>query len=93
MAFIEEGTIKNSVNYPPISLDSEIEAKTRALILTKNEPHPEKLASAMFADKEEIACVGSVRGDYGAALFATNDEITEVPEIPEVVKVRIISKD
>lgn len=93
MAFIEEGTIKNSVNYPPISLDSEIEAKTRALILTKNEPHPEKLASAMFADKEEIACVGSVRGDYGAAIFATNDEITEAPDIPEVVKVRIISND
>ena len=93
MAYIEKGEIKNSVNYPNVSLSSGVDAKNIISILTKNEPHPEKLISAMFADKNQIECVGSVRGDYGAALLATNDDILEVPSVDEVIRVRVITKD
>ena len=100
MAFIERGEIKNSVNFPAINLDmagedalAAADSKNRVVILTKGEPHPEKLISAMFADKEAKAVVGAVRGDYGVAILLTDDEITEVPAVDEVLKVRVISRD
>lgn len=91
MDYIDNGNIKNSVNFPGLSLDSD--ANTRITILTKGEPHPDKLITAMFADKKPEAVAGAVRGDYGYAIFATNDEITEVPEVDEVIRVRIITRD
>lgn len=93
MAYIERGDIKNSVNFPSLILEEEIEAKNKVTILTKGEPHPEKLIAAMFADKEVKACVGAIRGDYGYAILATDDEITEVPEVDQVIRVRVITQD
>ena len=91
MEYIEKGHIKNSVNFPPISLDSD--AKTRVVILTKGEPNPEKLISAMFADKNIQDVAGAVRGDFGVAIMTTDDDITEVPEVDEVIRVRVIERD
>ena len=100
MTFIEKGEIKNSVNFPNINLEMAGEAaltgedtKNRVVILTKGEPHPEKLIAAMFANKEAKAVVGAVRGDYGVAILTTDDDITEVPAVDEVLKVRVISRD
>ena len=93
MNYIEKGEIKNSVNYPALSLDPSIDAENIVTILTKGEPHPEKLIAAMFANKTAKACVGATRGDYGYAIFATDDEITEVPAVDEVIKVRVLTRD
>ncbi len=93
MDFIEKGVIKNSVNFPPLSLDKDVDAATKVIILTKGEPNPEKLISAMFADKTIKASAGAVRGDYGCAIIATDDDVTEVPFVEEVLKVRVITRD
>ncbi|MCR4668268.1 MAG: 3-phosphoglycerate dehydrogenase [Clostridia bacterium] len=98
MNYIETGAIKNSVNFPAISLDmlppGENEASfTTIEILTKGEPEPAKLLSAMFADKSIYAAKGAVRGEYGCALGLTKDEITEVPAVEGVVRVRVIKRD
>ena len=88
MDYIENGNIVNSVNFPNISL-GPLNDKNRIAILTKWEPYPVKLAMAMFADKNITAIKGDVRGDYGYALLETTDEITTVPKVPGVLKVRI----
>lgn len=91
MAFIERGEIRNSVNFPNINLDED--GDYRIIITTKGEPNPEKLISAMFADKNVKAVTGAVRGDYGCAILVTDDEITEIPAVDEVTKVRVITRD
>ena len=91
MAFIEKGEIRNSVNYPAISMDLDV--PTRVVILTKDEPHPDKLISAMFANKEIDAVVSATRGAYGCAIMGTRDEITEVPDVEQVLRVRVITED
>ncbi len=93
MNYIECGNIKNSVNFPAVALDTDIESANRITIMTKGEPHPEKLIAAMFADKEVKGCVGGVRGDYGYAILATDDDIDEVPAVDEVIRVRVITRD
>ena len=95
MAFIERGEIRNSVNFPNVRIDGdELEdPNTRISILTKGEPHPDKLIAAMFADKEILSFAGATRGEYGAAILTTNDEVTEVPAVDEVIRIRVITKD
>lgn len=91
MEYIEKGNIKNSVNFPAISLDSD--AKTRVVVLTKGEPHPDKLLSAMFADKNILQVEAATRGEFGVGILTTDDEITEVPAVEEVIRVRVIERD
>jgi len=97
MNYIETGAIKNSVNFPALSLDmlppgEEASAFTTICVMTKGEPEPAKLLSAMFADKAIFAAKGAVRGDYGYAIGLTKDEVTEVPEAEGVLKVRVIKR-
>ena len=47
----------------------------------------------MFADKNITAIAGATRGEYGYALVATDDEITEIPKLPEVIRVRVLTTD
>ena len=88
MDYIENGNITNSVNFPDVSL-GPIKNTNRIAVLTKWEPYPVKLAMAMFADKNITAAKGGVKGDYGYALLNTTDEITAVPKVPGVIKVRV----
>ena len=92
MDYLENGNIRNSVNFPAVDL-GPIGTQTRVAIITKNEPYPAKLAAAMFADKNIPAIAGATRGDYGYALVATDDEITEIPKVPEVLRVRVLTTD
>ena len=91
MDYLENGNIRNSVNFPAVDL-GPIGTQTRVAII-KNEPYPAKLAAAMFADKNITAIAGATRGDYGYALVATDDEITEIPKVPEVLRVRVLTTD
>lgn len=92
MDFIENGNIINSVNFPAVNLGPR-KGDNRIAILTKGEPNPIKLASAMFADLNITAIAGNVRGEYGYALVSTNDMVQSVPKVDEVIKVRIIQPD
>lgn len=92
MDYIENGNIVNSVNFPAVSL-GERTADNRICILTKGEPNPLKLASAMFADINIKAVAGNVRGEYGYALISTDEQITSVPKVDGVIKVRVIQPD
>ena len=91
MAYIERGDIRNSVNFPNLSMEGD--SDTKVTIITKNEPYPDKLISAMFADKNVDEVVGATRGDYGYAILRTSDEITEVPEVEGVIRIRVITRD
>lgn len=91
MDYIENGNIVNSVNFPgatlgPIKGDTD----NRIAIMTKGEPNPVKLASAMFADLPLNGVVGGVKGDYGYALVSTSAMVTSVPAVEGVIKVRVI---
>lgn len=92
MDYLENGNIRNSVNFPAVDL-GPIGTQTRVALITKNEPYPAKLAAAMFADKNITTIAGATRGEYGYALVATDDEITEIPKLPEVIRVRVLTTD
>jgi len=92
MDYLENGNIRNSVNFPAVDL-GPIGTQTRVALITKNEPYPAKLAAAMFADKNITAIAGATCGEYGYALVATDDEITEIPRVPEVLRVRVLTTD
>ena len=97
MDYIENGVIRNSVNFPAVKLsgdeDGTVWEGTRVAVLTKGEPDPVKLASAMFADKEILEIAGGVRDDYGYALLQTKDTIESVPKVEGVIKVRVLTRD
>lgn len=90
--FLENGNTVNSVNFPNVDAGS-MPANTRICILTKNEPDPLKLGLAMFADKKIISAKANIKGNFGYAVFDTDDEIISVPSVPEVIRVRILKKD
>lgn len=92
MDYIENGNIVNSVNFPAVNLGPRT-GDNRIAILTKGEPNPVKLASAMFANINIKAIAGNVRGEFGYALISTDDTITSVPKVDEVLKVRVIQPD
>lgn len=92
MDYIENGNITNSVNFPAVTLGPRT-GDNRIAVLTKGEPNPLKLASAMFANINIKAMAGSVRGEYGYALISTDDMITSVPAVDEVIRVRVIQPD
>ncbi len=48
MDYVENGNITNSVNFPAVTL-GPVRGDNRIAIMTKGEPNPVKLATAMFA--------------------------------------------
>jgi len=88
MDYMERGNIVNSVNFPRVTIDSD--AAHRVAILTKGVENPAGLLQDLLSGVD-IASIGSgTRGEYGYAILATNQEITEIPEAEGVVKARII---
>ena len=47
----------------------------------------------MFSDINIKAVAGNVRGEYGYALISTDEQITSVPKVDGVIKVRVIQPD
>ena len=89
MDYIENGNIVNSVNFPTVNM-RPVNGDTRIAILTKGEPNPVKLAAAMFTNLKINAIAGGTKGAYGYALISTSDMVTSVPQVDEVIKVRVI---
>ena len=96
MDYIENGNIVNSVNLPPVSLGPVAADETRVAVITKDEPDPVRLASAMFADNVIKAAAGGTRPSsggsavYGCALLKLAQPVTSVPKVDGVVKVRVL---
>jgi len=81
MAYIEKGEIINSVNYPNVKLDS-LTAKSRVIILAKNEPSIAREVAKVFLEIEGAITskTSKVRADYAFYAF----------DIDQVVKPNII---
>ncbi len=96
MDYIENGNIVNSVNLPAVSLGPVAADKTRVAVITKDEPDPVRLASAMFADNVIKAAAGGTRPSsdgaalYGYALLSLAQPVTSVPKVDGVVRVRVL---
>lgn len=88
--FIKNGNIKNSLNFPDCSL-GPIENENRVCICTKNVPDPLTLASAIMSDVKIEDMDGGLRDDAGYVLVSTKDEITSVPQIEGVTRIRVLT--
>lgn len=74
MDYIENGNIRNSVNFPPVSLDAEA-GTTRVGILYKGEVDVTALLNeAVGADKVVKVEIGKSRTDYGYALALVKED-------------------
>lgn len=74
MDYIENGNIRNSVNFPPVSLDAEA-GTTRVGILYKGEVDVTALLNeAVGADKVVKVEVGKSRTEYGYALALVKED-------------------
>ncbi|MGN0709915.1 MAG: NAD(P)-dependent oxidoreductase [Anaerovoracaceae bacterium] len=88
--FIKNGNIRNSLNFPDCSL-GPIENENRVCICTKNVPDPLTLASAIMSDVKIDDMDGGLRDDAGYVLVSTRDEITSVPQIEGVTRIRVLT--
>ena len=66
MAYLEEGTIKNSVNFPDVELAGKAGFK-KVCVLYKGEIDIEAAIKAAYGDVADV-CVGRSRTEYGAAI-------------------------
>lgn len=74
MDYIENGNIRNSVNFPPVSLDAEA-GTTRVGILYKSEVDVTALLNeAVGADKVVKVEIGKRRTEYGYALALVKED-------------------
>lgn len=74
MDYIENGNIRNSVNFPPVSLDAEA-GTTRVGILYKDEVDVTALLNeAVGADKVVKVEIGKSRTEYGYALALVKED-------------------
>lgn len=74
MDYIENGNIRNSVNFPPVSLDAEA-GTTRVGILYKGEVDVNALLNeAVGADKVVKVEIGKSRTEYGYALALVKED-------------------
>lgn len=74
MDYIENGNIRNSVNFPPVSLDAE-DGTTRVGILYKGEVDVTALLNdAVGADKVVKVEIGKSRTEYGYALALVKED-------------------
>lgn len=88
MDYIERGNIVNSVNFPRVTLDAD--SDHRVAILTKGIESPASLLQELLPGVSVVAVNGATRGEYGYALLATNNDISEIPSAEGIVKARII---
>lgn len=94
MDYIENGNIRNSVNFPPVSLDAEA-GTTRVGILYKGEVDVTALLNeAVGADKVVKVEIGKSRTEYGYALALVKEDACKDClagiKADGVIKVRIL---
>lgn len=94
MDYIENGNIRNSVNFPPVSLDAEA-GTTRVGILYKGEVDVTALLNeAVGADKVVKVEIGKSRTEYGYALALVKEDACKDclagVKADGVIKVRVL---
>lgn len=94
MDYIENGNIRNSVNFPPVSLDAEA-GTTRVGILYKGEVDVTALLNeAVGADKVVKVEIGKSRTEYGYALALVKEDACKDClagiKVDGVIKVRVL---
>lgn len=94
--FLENGNIRNSVNYPACDMGVSV-VKHRLTIAHKNIPKMLGQISAVLSEQgTNIAnMINRSRGDYAYTMIDSEEEITaenvkRIKEIPGVLKVRVI---
>ena len=88
MDYIENGNIRNSVNFPNTALPVKSGEK-RIALMTKGVENPVDLAVKNLGITV-TGVSGGTKGDYGYVLVSITDPITEVPKIEGVIKTRIL---
>lgn len=76
--FIDNGNIKNAVNYPAVSLGARKQGRQRVVTLLKNQDGlVDDIASALSGIKTIASKADAARGDYAVALFDIEGALTE----------------
>ncbi len=88
--YIENGNIRNSVNFPAVDLGAPAAGEHRVAFLTKGVDDPVKLAIELMGGAAMTSVKGAVRGAYGYALVATSAPVSEIPAAEGVTRVRVI---
>ncbi|MBQ4316676.1 MAG: 3-phosphoglycerate dehydrogenase [Clostridia bacterium] len=90
--FIENGNIRNSVNYPEIQLARTV--SNRVVVLHENIPNIiTQISGALASDNVNIeSLLSQAKGNNAVSIFDTNDTITEavvsdIAAIPGIVRV------
>ena len=75
--YLENGNIRNSVNYPEISLPRS--AQTRVAVLHENVPNMlSRISGALSGDGANIeSLLSQSKGSNAVSLFDTNDNVSE----------------
>lgn len=90
MDYIENGTIKNSVNFPPVELAARDGFK-KVCVLYKGELDIEKIiGDAYGTDNVAEVCVGNSRSEYGAAIALVKADAAGSISGDAILKVREI---
>ena len=93
MDYIENGNIRNSVNFPPVSVEAEAGTK-RVCVLYKGAVDVEALVKAAAGDAYVKAEVGKSRSEYGYAIALVKDSADEAAlsaiSADGVIKVRVL---
>lgn len=96
--YLENGNIKNSVNFPDVEMPDSF--KTRICVLHRNIPNMLAQISAVFSN-EKInidTMINRAKGNYAYTVLDVESDIGEdfcrdIQKIDGVIKVRIISKN
>ncbi len=93
MDYIENGNIRNSVNFPPVSVDAEAGTK-RVCILYKGAVDVEALVKETAGDAYVKAAIGKSRSEYGYAIALVKDSADEdalaAISADGIIKVRVL---
>lgn len=91
-AYLLDGTVKNSVNLPDLSMEKQ--GKVRISVIMRGDATAAATAALEAAGIGVLASASAVKKDVGYALFDTDDEVTDA--LPEqlrddaIIAVRII---
>lgn len=96
--FIENGNIKNSVNYPDCKLEQT--SNCRLIVMNKNIPNMVGQVSTILAEAKIniIEMLNKSKGDYACTIIDVSNKPTEnmvktIDSIEGVVKVRVLNLD
>jgi D-3-phosphoglycerate dehydrogenase len=95
-SYIEDGNIKNSVNYPNVNMGKRTDA-ARVTICHKNIPNMLTQFTGVFSKKGEnvAGMISKAKGDFAYSILdidavPSDEDVAEISAIEGVVKVRVI---